>query len=83
MATEILLGRDEFKNLLVVVSLAHEEIEELGSFIPPMPEQLRVVRREDERRAIEDAGELFDLFDARFEKMIGVPVGGRAARRGS
>ena len=41
-----------------------------------MAEQFGVVRRDDERRAVQDAGELLDLRHARVEKMLRVVGGG-------
>src|ERR1035441_8098394 len=73
MAREIFAGREERDGfLLLVADLADEEVEKLRSFIPPMPEQLGVIRRDDDGRAIQDAFELVDLCDAFVEEMPGV-----------
>src|ERR1022692_738075 len=45
-----------------------------------MPEQLRIVRRQHERRAIHDFFELLNLHHARFEKMLRMT--GRGLQRG-
>ena len=51
---QIFAGRDAAKGfLLLVAEFAHEEIEELRAFIPPVPEQLGVIRRNDDRRTIQ------------------------------
>ena len=85
MHAQIFLGRDQREGLLVVIGLAHEEIEELRPFIPPVAEQFRVVRRQHQRRAIQDAGQLLDLRHARVEKMPGMlgrhPPAPRRGRR--
>ena len=41
-----------------------------------MAEKFRVVRRENQRRAVENHAQLGDLFHARLEEMAGVFVGG-------
>ena len=40
---QVFTRRNKRKNLLIIVSLAHEVIEKLRAFIPPVPEQLGVV----------------------------------------
>src|SRR5476651_1662380 len=72
MPSEIFAGRDERNVLLVVESLAREKIQKLRAFIPPVPEQFRVIRRDDERRTVQKSGELLDLRDALVEKMLRV-----------
>jgi hypothetical protein len=72
MAAQIFFRRDQLENLLVATRFAHKGIEKFRAFVPPMAEQLGVVRRDDERRSVEDAGEFPDLCHARFEKMARV-----------
>ncbi len=72
MAVQIFARRDERKDLLVVKSFAREVIQKLRPFIPPMAEQFRVVGRDDDRRAVQEAGDALRLFDALIEKMPGV-----------
>ena len=72
MAVQIFARRDERKDLLVVKNFAREIIQKLRPFIPPMAEQFRVVRRDDQRRAVQKAGDALGLFDALVEKMPGV-----------
>ena len=58
-----------------MVGFAHEEVEEVRAFIPPVAEQFGVVGRDDEWRTIQDGGEFLDLLDAGFEKVRGVRIG--------
>ncbi len=72
MPVQIFAGRDQLDRLLVVESHAREEVEELRPFIPPMAEQLGVIRRDDERRTIQNSREPPDLRHAFVEEMSGV-----------
>ena len=45
---QIFRGGDERDVLLLLAQFANEEIDELGAFIPPMAEELGIVRRDDD-----------------------------------
>src|SRR5205823_14076719 len=72
MPVQIFLRREQDENLLIVISLAHQQIEPLDAFIPPMAEQFGVVGRENQRRPVHDAGQPLKLLEARDEEMTGV-----------
>src|SRR5439155_6618669 len=55
-------------------------IEPFGTFIPPVAEQLGVVRGKNQRRTVHDRVESLELLQARAEEMAGVLV--RGAQRG-
>src|SRR6185436_12623086 len=76
MPPQIFLRCRQREGLLIVKSLAHEVIEELRALIPPVAEQFRVIRREHQRRAIQNAAEVLDLADSGVEKMSRVFTGG-------
>jgi hypothetical protein len=73
---EILEGSHQSKLLLVADGFAHEEIQELRTFIPPMAEELGVVGAQHHGRAPQDVGKLTDLLHPRAEEVRGVLVGG-------
>src|SRR6266511_5089113 len=80
MLAQIVLGGDEREDLLITARLADERIEPFRALIPPMTEQLGIVRRQDQRRHIHRGGEVLDLIDAGAEEMRGV-FAGRLERR--
>ncbi len=47
---QVFIWRDQLEHFLVVAGLAHEKIQELRAFVPPMAEQLCVVRRHHDGR---------------------------------
>src|SRR5690606_35411940 len=57
---------------LVEISLPRDQVEEEWPFIPPVAKEFRIVRGDDDRRAIHNADGLPDLRDARIEKVLGV-----------
>ena len=69
-------------SLLVAAGLAHEVIQELRPLIPPVAEQLGVVGRHQDGRAVEDFRQAPELRHAGVEEMarvlVGGPQGGRA-----
>src|ERR1035438_4321107 len=78
MPPQIFAGRDQGNPVgLVVTKLTHEEVEELRAFIPPMPEQLGVIRRDDDWRSVQNGFQLLNLRDALTQKMPCVSAGGR------
>ena len=60
--------------LLLVAQLAREKIQELRPFIPPVAEQLRVIRRDDDGRPVQQRRDLPRLREAFVEKMPRVPA---------
>src|ERR1017187_3363742 len=77
MPLQIFAGSYQRKSFLVMGCFPDETVQKLRAFVPPMSEQLGVVRREHQRWTIHDAGELLDLLHACFEKMLRVIGGGR------
>ena len=71
---QIFLGRDQGEDFLVMIRLAHKEIEPLDAFVPPVAEKFRVVRAENQRGPIHDARQALDLLQTRAEEMAGVFV---------
>ena len=69
---QIFVRRCKRDDVLIEERLAHEVIEKLNSFIPPMAKKFRVVGRKKQRFAPHDSSEMLHLADARIEKMLGV-----------
>src|ERR1017187_3793520 len=72
---QILGRRGELEYVLVERDLAHEKVDEVGAFEPPVAVQLRVVWGDDQRRAFHDAEEMLDLFFAIEHEVAGVRRG--------
>src|SRR5271165_569453 len=72
MLAKIFVRGDEADDFLVVVGFADEVIEKFRAFIPPMAEQLGVIRRYYDRRAVHEGRQVLHLAHARAEKMSGV-----------
>ena len=64
----------------MVGSLPHKEIQEFRPSVPPMAEQLGVVRRDDQRWPVKGVPQPGGLREARFQEMSGVPRGGLECR---
>ena len=60
-----------------MADFAHEKIQKFRSFIPPMPEQLGVIRCDDDWRPVQNGFQLLNLRDALTQKMPCVFAGGR------
>src|ERR1017187_2541957 len=72
---QILGRRGELEYVLVERDFAGEKINGVGAFEPPVAVQLRVVRRDDERRSLRDAVEMLDLLFAIEHEVAGVRRG--------
>ena len=58
---QVAARRDRRDGALVVLELAEEELEEHRPLVPPVPEELRVVGRDDDRPAVHVRAQVLDL----------------------
>src|SRR5262249_60075465 len=61
MTIQVVARANRFDRVLVVVELAEEIAEKDRPLVPPVAEQLRIVRADDDGRAIHAARETFGL----------------------